>query len=74
MLQSTKACGVSLNETLMHIAQDGLPFGGVGASGMGHYHGKFGFDTPSKLKPVFPQSRINGLGVFSAPCGAFFRT
>ena len=49
----------------MHIAQDGLPFGGVGPSSMGHYHGKFGFDTMSKLKPVFLQSRINGLGLFS---------
>ena len=71
VLQSTKACGVSVNETLMHIAQHGLPFGGGGPSGMGHYHGKFGFDTLSKLKPVFRQSRINGLGLFSPPYGAF---
>ena len=46
VLQSTLAGGVSVNETLIHIAQDGLSFGGVGPSGMGHYHGKFGFDTP----------------------------
>ena len=61
-----------MNETLMHIAQDGLPFGGVGPSGMGHYHGRFGFDTMSKLKPVFRQSRINGMGLFAPPYGAFF--
>ena len=72
MLQATLAGGVSVNETLMHIAQDGLPFGGVGPSGMGHYHGKFGFDTMSKLKPVFRQSRINGMGLFAPPYGAFF--
>ena len=56
-----------MNETLMHIAQDALPFGGVDPSGMAHYHGKFGFDTMSKLKPVFRKSRINGLGLFSPP-------
>ena len=72
VLQSILVGGVSVNETLMHIAQDGLPFGGVGPSRMGHYHGKFGFDTMSKLKPVFRQSRINGLGLFSPPYGAFF--
>ena len=72
VLQSTLAGGVSVNETVMHIAQDGLPFGDVGPSGMGHYPGKFGFDTMSKLKPVFRQSRINGLGLFSPPYGAFF--
>ena len=73
VLQSTLADGVSVNETLMHIAQDGLPFGGVGPSGMRHYHGKFGFDTLSKLKPVFRQSRIDGLALSSLPYGAFFR-
>ena len=72
VLQSTLAGGVSVNETLMHIAQDGLPNGCVGPSGMGRYQGKFGFDTMSKLKPVFRQSRINGLGLFSPPYGAFF--
>ena len=72
ILQATLAGGVSINETLMHIAQDGLPFGGVGPSGMGHYHGRFGFDTMSKLKPVFRQSRINGLGLLAPPYGALF--
>ena len=72
VLQATLAGGVSVNETLMHIAQDGLPFGGVGPSGMGHYDGRFGFDTMPKLKPVFRQSRINGMGLFPPPYGAFF--
>ena len=39
---------------------------------MGQYHGKFGFDTMSKLKPVFRQSRINGLGLVSPPYDSFF--
>jgi len=56
----------------MHIAKDGLPFGGVGSFGIGHYHGRFGFDTISNLKPVFRQSRINGMGLFAPPYGAFF--
>lgn len=72
VLRATLAGGVSINETLMHIAQDSLPFGGVGASGIGHYHGRFGFDTMSKLKPVFRQSRINGLGLLAPPYGALF--
>ena len=72
VLQSTLGGGVSVNETLMHIAQHGLPFGGVGPSGMGHYHGKFGFDTLSKLKRGFRQSGSNGLGLFSPPYGVLF--
>ena len=40
VLERTHAGGVSINDTLMHIAQDDMPFGGVGPSGMGHYHGK----------------------------------
>ena len=72
VLRPTLAVGVSVNETLMDVAQDRQPFGCVGLSGMGHYHGKFGFDTMTKLKPVFRQSRINGLGLFSPRCGALF--
>jgi len=72
VLQATLAGGISVNETLMHIAQDGLPVGGVGPSRMSHYQGKFGFDTMSKLKPVFRQSRINGMELFAPPYSAFF--
>ncbi|MBL8517964.1 MAG: coniferyl aldehyde dehydrogenase [Betaproteobacteria bacterium] len=74
VLRSTVSGGVSVNETLMHISQEALPFGGVGPSGMGHYHGKFGFDTFSKLKPVFRQSRFNGLKLFHPPYGKRFET
>jgi coniferyl-aldehyde dehydrogenase len=66
-LKQTHAGGVCVNETLMHVAQEELPFGGVGASGMGHYHGRWGFDTFSKLTPVFRQSRLNGMGLFTPP-------
>jgi coniferyl-aldehyde dehydrogenase len=66
-LQALPAGGVTVNDTLLHIAQDGLPFGGVGASGMGHYHGRWGFDTFSKLTPVFRQSRVNGMALFLPP-------
>lgn len=66
-LGQTHAGGVCVNETLMHVAQEELPFGGVGPSGMGHYHGKWGFDTFSKLTPVFFQSRLNGMSLFMPP-------
>ena len=45
--------GVSVNDALLHVAQHDIPFGGVGPSGMGHYHGYEGFVTFSKLRPVF---------------------
>ena len=72
VLDQTVAGGVSINDTIFHIAQESLPFGGVGASGMGHYHGQWGFDTFSKLKPVFTQSRFNLLGLLDPPHGKMF--
>jgi hypothetical protein len=56
----------------LHISQEDLPFGGVGPSGMGAYHGKVGFDTFSKSKPIFHQSRFNGLAMFQPPFGKRF--
>ena len=52
VIAGTTAGGVTVNHTLMHVAVPGLPFGGVGPSGMGAYHGKAGFDTFSHAKPV----------------------
>ena len=49
--------GVTVNDTLLHFAVNGLPFGGVGPSGMGAYHGRAGFDAMSKQLPVLWQSR-----------------
>jgi coniferyl-aldehyde dehydrogenase len=67
VLTGTIAGGVSINDTLMHIAQEELPFGGVGASGQGHYHGEYGFRQFSKEKPVFMQSRFSGGGIVRPP-------
>ena len=66
-LKQTHVGGVCINETLLHVTQEELPFGGIGPSGMGHYHGKWGFDTMSKLTPVFRQSRLSGVGLFMPP-------
>lgn len=73
LLSRIVAGGVSVNETLSHVAQDELPFGGVGASGMGAYHGKAGFDRLSHHLPVFEQARWNAQGWIAPPYGRRFR-
>ncbi len=57
ILERTLAGGVTVNDTLVHFGAHDLPFGGVGASGFGAIHGQAGFDTFSKLLPVFRQAR-----------------
>jgi acyl-CoA reductase-like NAD-dependent aldehyde dehydrogenase len=69
VLTETVSGGVTINETMLHFTQDDVPFGGVGPSGMGHYHGKEGFDSFTKKKPVFRQSRINTRGLLQPPYG-----
>jgi len=59
VLTRTTSGGVTLNDVVMHVAQEDLPFGGVGPSGMGAYHGHDGFRTFSHAKSVFVQSKIN---------------
>jgi coniferyl-aldehyde dehydrogenase len=59
VLNNTHSGGVCVNDTLMHLAQEDMPFGGVGDSGMGHYHGKEGFITFSKAKAVHRKGRIS---------------
>ncbi len=61
--------GVSVNDALLHVAQDDLPFGGVGESGMGHYHGREGFETFSKMRPIFTQARWSTLRMMFPPYG-----
>ncbi|MCH2023863.1 MAG: aldehyde dehydrogenase [Saprospiraceae bacterium] len=56
ILDETSAGGVTVNDTLMHIANGALPFGGVGASGIGAYHGQHSFDLFSHLKSVLHRS------------------
>jgi coniferyl-aldehyde dehydrogenase len=67
VLAGTIAGGVSINDTLLHLVQEHLPFGGVGASGQGHYHGEFGFRQFSKEKPVFVQSPFSAGGIVRPP-------
>ena len=55
ILKMTQSGGVTINNTLLHVAQDDLPFGGVGPSGMGAYHGPEGFETFSNKRGVFFQ-------------------
>jgi coniferyl-aldehyde dehydrogenase len=66
-LDTVVAGSVCVNDTLIQFGQHELPIGGVGASGMGHYHGHQGFLTFSKAMPVMRQSRINGMFLFDQP-------
>lgn len=66
-LKRTIAGGVTVNGTLWHVAQENLPFGGVGASGQGAYHGEAGFETFSHMKPVFYASRLSSGGILQPP-------
>ena len=59
LLKNTTSGGVTVNDVISHVTMETLPFGGVGPSGMGSYHGQAGFDTFSHLKPVFIQPRFN---------------
>ena len=69
VLRHTHSGGVCLNDTLLHVAQDDLPFGGIGPSGMGHYHGHDGFLTFSKAKGVFVKQRFNAARLIYPPYG-----
>jgi len=59
VIASTLSGGVTVNDAIFHAGIDGIPFGGIGASGMGHYHGFEGFKTFSHAKSVFYQGRIS---------------
>jgi coniferyl-aldehyde dehydrogenase len=65
--EKTHSGALLFNEALIHVGIDNLPFGGVGASGMGHYHGKYGFETLSKLKPVVSKQRLSSLKLIYPP-------
>lgn len=71
--EHTVSGGVCINEVIVHVAQHDLPFGGVGHSGMGSYHGKAGFEHLSHMKPVFVQSKLNGMNLLLPPYGDFFK-
>jgi len=59
VLENTHSGGVCINDTLMHVSADDAPFGGIGPSGMGQYHGKEGFLTFSKAKTVLKSYRFS---------------
>lgn len=67
VLHETVSGGVTVNDALWHVAQENLPFGGVGKSGVGAYHGEAGFETFSHMKPVFYQSRFASGGLLHPP-------
>ena len=65
--QTVPAGGMTVNDTLLHYAQNRLPFGGVGSCGMGAYHGKIGFDAMSRMVPVFKTGFFSGFGLLDPP-------
>ena len=72
VLEQTMAGGVTVNDTLWHFAHENLPFGGVGASGLGAYHGEASFLTFTHRKPVFTQSRFAASSLLYPPYGKVF--
>jgi coniferyl-aldehyde dehydrogenase len=64
VLVETRSGGVTINETLLHITVESLPFGGTGTSGFGAYHGKAGFDTFSHRKSVLEARGFLGLNLW----------
>jgi coniferyl-aldehyde dehydrogenase len=72
VLERTTSGGVTINDTMMHAVQEELPFGGVGLSGMGAYHGLEGFKTMSHTKSVYEQPRFNLVEGFRPPFGKLF--
>ena len=69
VLARTTSGNVTINGTLLHYAQDDLPFGGIGASGIGAYHGREGFRALSHGKGVFEPGRWNASALLRAPYG-----
>ncbi|WP_368563075.1 coniferyl aldehyde dehydrogenase [Pseudoxanthomonas sp. UTMC 1351] len=67
ILRSTLAGGVTVNDTVLHFGINALPFGGIGPSGMGAYHGRAGFDAFSKALPILWQSRRAGSDLLKPP-------
>ena len=73
VLNNTTSGGVTVNDVLFHVAQEDLPFGGVGPSGMGSYHGREGFYEFSHRKSVYTQTGSEMLAMIRPPYGDAFR-
>ncbi len=67
IIYGTISGGVTINNVVFHVAQHDMPFGGIGASGMGQYHGHEGFVEFSKMRPVFTNPKLPGLEMFYPP-------
>ncbi len=67
ILRNTLAGGVTVNDTVLHFGINNLPFGGIGPSGMGAYHGRAGFDAFSKALPILWQPRRAGSDMLKPP-------
>jgi acyl-CoA reductase-like NAD-dependent aldehyde dehydrogenase len=69
MAASTASGAISVNDTVIHAAIPQLPFGGIGQSGSGRYHGEAGFRTFSNERTVFVQSRLSLTSLLRPPFG-----
>lgn len=73
VLNNTTSGGVTVNDVVFHVAQEDLPFGGVGPSGMGAYHGRDGFYEFSHKKAIYTQTGNEILAMMRPPYGEKFR-
>lgn len=71
ILARTHSGGACVNDTLSHVSADDIPFGGIGPSGMGHYHGEEGFRAFSKAKGVVRKGKISSTALVAPPWGNF---
>lgn len=69
LIYGTISGGVTVNNCVMHVAQHDMPFGGVGSSGMGHYHAYDGFVELSKMRPIHTNPKLPGVEQFYPPYG-----
>jgi coniferyl-aldehyde dehydrogenase len=72
VIHNTLSGGMCLNDSMLHVAQHDMPFGGIGNSGMGHYHGQEGFIEFSKMRPIFKQAKKSGILALAPPYGETF--
>jgi len=69
ILEHVMSGGVAVNDAMFQVIQHDMPFGGIGGSGMGQYHGREGFLTFSKMRPVFRQARFSATKLLAPPYG-----
>ena len=72
IINNTMSGGICINDSMLHVAQHDMPFGGIGNSGMGQYHGQEGFNEFSKLRPIFTQAKKSAMLALAPPYGDKF--